>query len=41
MPWKVGQPAPEVHLPRIGDLSELQLSDYLGKRVLLIEFASW
>jgi len=40
-PWKVGQPAPHLHLPTLGSGGSLDLSDYLGQRVLLIEFASW
>lgn len=49
-PWKLGQPAPHLHLPILGSSAQanpkasggsLDLSDYLGQRVLLIEFASW
>ena len=40
-PWQVGQPAPHVHLPDIETGEAVQLSDFLGTKVLLAEFASW
>ena len=39
-PWTVGEPLPELELPTI-DGGTLALADLRGKRVLLIEFASW
>jgi hypothetical protein len=39
-PWTVGAPVPELELPTI-DGGRLALSALRGKRVLLIEFASW
>jgi hypothetical protein len=38
---KVGQRHPDFTLPRIGDLAPVSLSDFRGKKVLLIQFASW
>ena len=38
---KVGDVHPEIRLPNISDRSEVALSDYRGKKVLLIHFASW
>jgi hypothetical protein len=39
-PWKVGATVPQLELPTI-DGERLALSALRGKRVLLIEFASW
>jgi len=39
-PWTVGKPVPDLELPTI-DGGRLALSSLRGKRVLLIEFASW
>ncbi len=38
---KVGQPHPEFTLPRISDREPMSLSQFRGKKVLLIQFASW
>jgi hypothetical protein len=38
---KVGQPHVDFILPSIDDGSPIQLSDYRGKKVLLMHFASW
>ncbi len=40
-PWQVGQPLPHVHLPTIDGKEEMDLSSFRGKKLLLIEFASW
>ncbi len=37
----VGKPHAEITLPRIDTGQRVSLSDYLGKKVLLIHFASW
>lgn len=37
----VGQPHPDFVLPSVDDGEPLQLSDYRGKKVLLLHFASW
>jgi len=37
----VGQPHPDFSLPNIQDSSRIKLSDYRGKKVLLLHFASW
>lgn len=37
----VGQPHPDFVLPRIDNHQPLRLSDYRGRKVLLIHFASW
>ena len=38
---QVGQPHPEFVLPSIGDGTPVSLSEFRGKKVLLIQFASW
>jgi peroxiredoxin len=38
---KVGQRHPDFTLPRINDRAPVSLSDFRGKKVLLIQFASW
>jgi len=38
---KVGQRHPDFTLPRIDDRAPVSLSDFRGKKVLLIQFASW
>jgi len=38
---KVGQRHPDFTLPRIDDRSPVSLSDFRGKKVLLIQFSSW
>ncbi len=37
----VGQVHQDFRLPRIDNRKPVSLSDYRGKRVLLIQFASW
>jgi hypothetical protein len=38
---KVGQRHPDFTLPKIGDRAPVSLSNFRGKKVLLIQFASW
>ena len=38
---KVGQLHPEFVMPSIADDTPIKLSDFEGKKVLLINFASW
>ena len=38
---KVGRRHPDFTLPTIGDRTPVSLSDFRGKKVLLIQFASW
>jgi peroxiredoxin len=38
---KVGEMHPDFTLPRIDDGAPASLSDFRGKKVLLIQFASW
>jgi hypothetical protein len=38
---KVGQRHPDFTLPAIGDRAPVSLSSFRGKKVLLIQFASW
>jgi peroxiredoxin len=38
---KVGAIHPDFTLPRIDDRQPVSLSDFRGKKVLLIQFASW
>jgi len=38
---KVGQPHPDFILPSIDDGTPIQLSNFRGKKVLLMHFASW
>ncbi len=38
---KVGQRHPDFTLPRIDDRAPVSLSDFRGKKVLFIQFASW
>jgi peroxiredoxin len=38
---QVGQRHPDFTLPRIRDRAPVSLSDFRGKKVLLIQFASW
>ena len=40
-PWKTGQLVPELRLPTIDGSRTIALSELRGKKVLLIEFASW
>lgn len=37
----VGQPHPDFVLPRIDNREPVSLSQFRGKKVLLIQFASW
>jgi hypothetical protein len=36
-----GQPHPDFTLPRIDNEQPISLSDYLGRKVLIVHFASW
>lgn len=38
---KPGEPHPDFVLPRIDDRAPVKLSSFRGKKVLLIQFASW
>ena len=38
---KVGEKHPDFTLPRINDGAPVSLSNFRGKKVLLIQFASW
>ena len=38
---KVGERHPDFTLPEIGDRTPSSLSSFRGKKVLLIQFASW
>jgi hypothetical protein len=38
---RVGQPHPDFVLPRIDNGEAVRLSQFRGKRVLLVHFASW
>jgi hypothetical protein len=38
---RAGQPHPDFTLPNIADGKPVSLSDFRGKKVLLIQFASW
>ena len=38
---KVGEKHPDFTLPTIGDRTPVSLSDFRGKKVLLIHFGSW
>lgn len=40
-PFEVGQPFPDLMLPRLGDHRPSSLADFRGKRVVLHVFASW
>ena len=41
-PWKVGERLPHVHLPAIhGGHGAVDLASFRGKKLLLLEFASW
>ncbi len=40
-PWVVGEPLPHVHLPDVTTNACVDLARYRGKKLLLIEFASW
>jgi peroxiredoxin len=38
---KVGERHPDFTLPTIGDRAPVSLSNFRGKKVLLIQFSSW
>ena len=38
---RVGQPHPDFTLPSIADRAPVSLSQFRGRKVLLIQFASW
>lgn len=40
-PPRVGERHPDFTLPNLADGKAVSLSDYRGKKVLLIQFASW
>ncbi len=39
--WEVGRPLPSLALPTIDRSETVALDDLRGRRLLLIEFASW
>ena len=39
--FRQGQPLPDLELPTIDGLRTINLADLGGKKVLLIQFASW
>lgn len=41
LPYRVGEPLPELRLPTIDGQQTIDLAQFRGKRLLLIEFASW
>ena len=41
MRWKVGLELPSLRLPTITGSRTIDLADFRGKKLLLIEFASW
>jgi hypothetical protein len=40
-PPRVGEPHPDVLLPNIEDRAPVSLAQFRGRKVLLIQFASW
>ncbi len=38
---QVGRPHPDFTLPRLADRSAVRLSQFRGRKILLIHFASW
>ena len=40
-PWRAGRRLPELRLPTIDGDRTIDLAELRGKRVLLVEFASW
>ena len=40
-PWKVGEMVPNVRLPTIDGKETVGLHGLRGKKILLIQFASW
>lgn len=40
-PWQVGRPLPDLRLPTIDGTRTIDLAQLRGKKLLLIEFASW
>ena len=40
-PYRVGERLPELRLPAIDGQQTIDLAQFRGKRLLLIEFASW
>ncbi len=39
--WKVGEPVPDLRLPTIDGSETIDLRDFRGVKLLLVEFASW
>ena len=39
--WRKGRPLPELRLPTIDGDRTIDLAELRGKKLLLIEFASW
>ena len=40
-PWRTGSPLPDLRLPTIDGTRTIDLAELRGKKLLLIEFASW
>ena len=40
-PWKVGEMVPNVRLPTVDGKETVSLYGLRGKKILLIQFASW
>ena len=40
-PFRVGERLPDLHLPTIDGKRTIDLAEFRGKRLLLIEFAAW
>lgn len=40
-PPRIGEPHPDFILPKIDDRTPVSLSQFRGRKVLLINFASW
>ncbi len=40
-PWKKGQPLPPLRLPTVTGEKTIDLAQLRGKKLVLIEFASW
>lgn len=40
-PWRVGVPLPDLRLPTIDGERTIDLAQLRGKKLVLIEFASW
>ena len=39
--WTVGEPIPDLRLPTIDGSQTLDLAELRGKKLMLVQFASW